>query len=363
MSLKDFVSKQFIKVIHWTEDGDDTLAFRYPMQDMQISTGGQLTVRESQMAMFVNEGRVADVFGPGLYTLNTHTLPVLTNLMNWDKAFQDPFKSDVYFFSTRQKTAQRWGTATPVTIRDKDFGAVRLRGYGIYAWHIADARAFYTKLSGTRDVYKLGDIEPQLRETIVGRMSNAFAESGIPFLDMAANLVAVGDKIREAATPVFAELGIELDSFVVENLSLPEELQKRLDERVGMNMLGNMQQYTQFQAAQSLPIAAANEGGGFAAIGAGLGAGMGLGGVMMNAMNPALGGPGQSPSPAAPASAPQAAPAPAVPVVPVAPVPAAPAAAPAAGAAAETKFCFNCGSKIPRVAKFCAECGTSQPAV
>ncbi len=357
MSIKEFISKQFIKVVHWTEDGDDTLAFRYPMQDMQISTGAQLTVRESQMALFVNEGRVADVFGPGLYTLNTHTLPVLTNLMNWDKAFQDPFKSDVYFFSTRQKTAQRWGTATPVTIRDKDFGAVRLRGYGIYAWHIADARAFYTKLSGTRDIYKLGDIEPQLRETIVGRMSNAFAESGIPFLDMAANLVAVGQKIREAATPVFAELGIELDSFVVENLSLPEELQKRLDERVGMNMIGNMQQYTQFQAAQSLPIAAANEGGGFAAIGAGLAAGVGMGGVMMNAMSPAL-APGQSPppppSPAAPASAPPA---------PVAPVAAAPAMGPAAGAAADMKFCFNCGQKIPRASKFCAECGTSQPAV
>ena len=355
MSLKDFVSKQFIKVIHWTEDGDETLAFRYPMQDMQISTGAQLTVRESQMALFVNEGRCADVFGPGLYTLNTHTLPVLTNLMNWDKAFQDPFKSDVYFFSTRQKTAQRWGTATPITIRDKDFGAVRVRGYGIYAWHIADPRLFQTKLSGTRDVYKLADIEPQLRETIVGRMSNAFADSGIPFLDMAANLVAVGEKIREAVTPVFAELGIAVDSFVVENLSLPEELQKRLDERVGMNMLGNMQQYTQFQAAQSLPIAAANEGGGFAAIGAGLAAGVGMGGVMMNAMSPALGAPGQPPSPATPASAPQAAPA------PVASVAAAPVAA--AGAAAETKFCFNCGSKIPRVAKFCAECGTSQPAV
>ena len=355
MSLKDFVSKQFIKVIHWTEDDDDTLAYRYPMQDMQISTGAQLTVRESQMALFVNEGRCADVFGPGLYTLSTHTLPVLTNLMNWDKAFQDPFKSDVYFFSTRQKTAQRWGTATPITIRDKDFGAVRVRGYGIYAWHIADPRLFQTKLSGTREVYELAEIEPQLRETIVGRMSNAFADSGIPFLDMAANLVAVGEKIREAVTPVFAELGIAVDSFVVENLSLPEELQKRLDERVGMNMLGNMQQYTQFQAAQSLPIAAANEGGGFAAIGAGLAAGVGMGGVMMNAMSPALGAPGQPPSPATPASAPQAAPA------PVASVAAAPVAA--AGAAAETKFCFNCGSKIPRVAKFCAECGTSQPAV
>jgi len=200
-------------------------------------------------------------------------------------------------------------------------------------------------------------------------MSNAFAESGIPFLDMAANLVAVGQKIREAVTPVFAELGIELDSFVVENLSLPEELQKRLDERVGMNMIGNMQQYTQFQAAQALPIAAANEGGGFAAIGAGLAAGVGMGGVMMNALQPGLGGPGQAPPPgAAPMGAPPVQPAPATPAAPqpapaAAPVAAAPAAAAATGAAADMKFCFNCGQKIARASKFCAECGTPQPAV
>ena len=127
MALRDFLAKQFIDVIHWTEEGEDVLAWRFPMRDMEIQNGGQLTVRESQMATFVNEGRMTDVFGPGLYTLNTQTLPLLTNLMNWDKAFQSPFKSDVYFFSTRQKINQRWGTATPITIRDKDFGAVRLR--------------------------------------------------------------------------------------------------------------------------------------------------------------------------------------------------------------------------------------------
>jgi membrane protease subunit (stomatin/prohibitin family) len=363
MSFGAFIKKQFIDVIHWTEEGDDILAYRYPMQDMEIQNGGQLTVRESQMAMFVNEGRCADVFGPGLYTLNTNTLPVLTYLRNWDKLFQSPFKSDVYFFSARQRTSQRWGTTQPITIRDKDFGAVRVRGFGIYSWHIADARAFYTKLSGTRETYKVADIEAQLRETIVGRMSNAFAESGVPFLDMAANLIAVGAKIQEGLTPIFADLGIALDTFVVENLSLPEELQKRLDERVGMNMIGNMQQYTQFQAAQALPIAAANEGGGLAAMGAGLGAGFGLGGAMMNAMNPLLNqqppqqpppAAGLSPQPPAPQPAPPAAPAaPVVPVVPVA----------GAAPAADMKFCFNCGQKIPRVAKFCAECGTQQPAL
>jgi membrane protease subunit (stomatin/prohibitin family) len=335
-ALKGFIKKQFIDVIHWTEPEDGILAWRYPMQDMEIQNGAQLTVRESQMAMFVNEGRCADVFGPGLYTLNTQTLPVLTYLMNWDKLFQSPFKSDVFYFSTRQQVAQRWGTAQPVTIRDKDFGAIRLRGYGIYSWHISDPKAFFTKVSGTRELYRVDEFEPQLRQTIISRMSDAFAESKIPFLDMAANLVEVGDLIKASVTPLFAEFGVALDTFVVENLSLPEELQKRLDERIGMNMLGNMQQYTQFQAAQAIPIAAANEGGGVAGLGAGLAAGVGIGQMMMGAMTQA-----QQPQQPGP------------------PPPAAPAAG-AAAPAADTKFCVNCGQKIPRAAKFCSECGTAQ---
>src|ERR1700685_2204784 len=161
MSLKDFISKQFIDVIDWVEPEGGILAYRYPMQDREIQNGGKLTVRDSQLAVFVNEGKVADSFGPGLYTLNTQTLPILTYLMNWDKKFQSPFKSDVYFFSTRQQTGQKWGTATPITIRDKEFGAVRVRGYGIYAWHVFDPRVFHTKVSGTRDAYLVTDIEGQ----------------------------------------------------------------------------------------------------------------------------------------------------------------------------------------------------------
>ncbi len=166
MALKDFLVKQFIDVIQWTEPEDGVLAFRYPMRDMEIQNGGKLTVRESQMAAFVNEGQVADVFAPGLYTLNTHTLPLLTNLMNWDKMFQSPFKSDVYFFSTRLQVNQRWGTANPVTIRDKEFGAVRLRAFGIYAYRVTEPRTFHSKVSGTRDIYHVADIEGQLRNTI-----------------------------------------------------------------------------------------------------------------------------------------------------------------------------------------------------
>src|SRR6202795_1937479 len=262
MALRDFLAKQFIDVIQWTEPEDGVLATRYPMQDMEIQSGAQLTERESQMAAFINEGRLADVFSPGLYTLTTRTLPLLTNLMNWDKDFQSPFTSDVYFFSTRIQTDQRWGTATPITIRDKEFGAVRVRGYGIYSWHISDPKTFHTKVSGTRELYRVPDLEGQLRNTIVGRMTDQFAESTLPFLDMGANQVDLGNKIAEGLKPMFADLGLTLDTFVVENLSLPEELQKLLDTRIGMTMIGDMGRYTQYQVANSMPIAAANEGGG-----------------------------------------------------------------------------------------------------
>jgi membrane protease subunit (stomatin/prohibitin family) len=255
--------------------------------------------------------------------------------MNWDKKFQSPFKSDVYFFSTRIQTNQRWGTATPMTIRDKEFGAVRVRGYGIYSWHIADPKVFHTKVSGTRELYQVPDIEGQLRNTIIGRMTDTFAESTVPFLDMAANQVALGSKIADGLKPMFADLGLALDSFVVENLSLPDELQKMLDTRIGMNMLGDMGKFTQFQVANSMPIAAANEGG-LAGIGAGLGAGFTMAQTMANALRP-----GEAPPPASPAPAPSG-------------------GTPLAAPSAETKFCINCGKPMPRSAKFCPECGNAQ---
>lgn len=355
MALKDFLKKQFIDVIHWVEPEDGILAWRYPMEDMEIQNGAKLTVRESQMAAFVNEGRMADVFAPGLYTLNTQTLPLLTNLLNWDKMFQSPFKSDVYFFSTRIQTNQKWGTATPITIRDKDFGAVRLRAYGVYAWRVVDPRAFHTNVSGTREIYNVPEIEGQLRTTIVGRMADTFAESQIPFLDLAANQVDLAQRISEHLNPEFAKLGLKLESFVVENLSLPEELQKRLDERIGMNMIGDMGRYTQYQVAQSMPIAAANEGGGTAAIGAQLGAGLAMANAMMGAFKQPFEQQGQQPPPPPQGGAPNPVP-PAPPVAPVAPV--AQAGAPAAGK--ESKFCIECGTTMPGRAKFCPNCGAAQ---
>jgi len=332
MSLRDFISKQFIDVIDWTEPEPGILAYRYPMQDREIQNGGKLTVRDSQWAVFVNEGKIADAFGPGLYTLTTNTLPILTYLNNWDKAFQSPFKSDVYFFSTRIQTDQHWGTPNPITIRDKEFGAIRLRGFGIYSYHINDAKTFYSKISGTSEIYRVPDLEGQLRNTIIARMTDAFANSQVPFLDMAANQGLLAQKINDALKPAFTDYGLALDSFVVENLSLPDELQKILDQRISMNMLGDMGKYTQYQVAQSIPIAAGNEGGGGVGVGAGLGAGVAMGQAMAEAIKQSSSG-SQSGGGAAPA---------------------------AASATPGTKFCSECGKQIPRSSKFCPECGKPQ---
>ena len=187
MALMDFIKKQYIDILQWTEEGDGTLSWRFPMEGLEIQNGATLVVRASQMAVFVNEGQVADVFGPGTYKLTTQTLPVLTYLRNWDKLFQSPFKSDVYFFSTRQQVDQKWGTPQPISIRDADFGAVRLRAFGNYAYRVADPKLFHTEISGTRAEYTVADLDGQLRGLVLQNISNAIAESGVPFLDLAAS--------------------------------------------------------------------------------------------------------------------------------------------------------------------------------
>jgi len=338
MTFAEFLGKQFIRVIAWNEPENGILSYRYPMRDLEIENGGQLTVSESQMAAFVNEGKIADVFAPGLHTLNTRNLPLLTDLMNWDKAFESPFKSEVYFFSTRLQTGQKWGTATPITIRDKEFGAVRLRCYGIYSYRIGDPRTFFKQISGTRDSYLAAELEGQLRETIIGCITEVFATSEVAFLDMAANQAALGAKLMEKMRPAFEALGLELAQFVVENISLPEELQKVFDQRVGMNMIGDLGRYTLYAAAESLDLSAANTSGA-AGMGMGLGAGAAVAQVLSNALKPSMG------APAAPAVS----------------TPALINASIASAAPAEaTKFCIECGKAIPRSAKFCAECGKAQ---
>jgi len=307
MALMDFIKKQFIDILEWMESGDGTLAWRYPMEDREIQNGGSLTVRESQVAVFVNEGKIADVFGPGRYTLTTATLPVLTYLKNWDKLFKSPFKSDVYFFSTRQQVDQRWGTTQPVTIRDKDFGAVRLRAFGNYSYRIADAKLFHTEISGTRDTYTVADLDGQLRGLMLQHISDAVASSGVAFLDLAANQVAFAKALLDATAPAFEKLGLKLEGVTMQSVSLPEELQKILDQKIGMGMVGNdMGKFMQYQTAQAIPKFAegAANGGGVVGDAMGLGAGVALGQVMAQQLNQGL--QGQNAAAAAAAAAPVA---------------------------------------------------------
>ena len=293
MALMDFIKKQFIDILQWTEDGDGTLAWRVPMAGMEIQNGAALVVRESQMAVFVNEGQVADVFGPGTYKLTTQTLPVLTYLKHWDKLFQSPFKSDVYFFSTRQQVDQKWGTPQPITIRDKDFGAVRLRAFGNYAYRVADPKLFHTEISGTRESYPAADLEGQLRGMVLQNISNAIAGSGLPFLDLAANQVMFADALRKELAPAFEKIGLKLEAMTVQNVSLPEELQKVLDQKIGMGMVGgDMGRFMQYQTAQAIPKFAegAGTGGGVAGDAMGLGAGVALGQVLAQNLQQGLQG-------------------------------------------------------------------------
>ncbi|MEK8047269.1 SPFH domain-containing protein [Ideonella margarita] len=308
MGLMDFIKKQFIDILEWTESGDGTLAWRFPMADNEIQNGASLTVRESQMAIFVNEGKVADVFGPGTYKLTTQTLPVLTYLKNWDKLFNSPFKSDVYFFSTRQQIDQRWGTAQPITIRDKDFGAVRLRAFGNYAYRITDPKKFHVEISGTRERYTAEDLDGQLRGLMLQHISDAVAASGIPFLDLAANQIEFAKQLKEATAASFDALGLALESVTLQSVSLPEELQKILDQKIGMGMVGgDMNKFMQYQTAQAIPKLAegVGQGGGVAGDALGLGAGVAMGQMLAQQMSQGLNAATQ-PAAAATAAAPAA---------------------------------------------------------
>ena len=292
MGIGSFIKKQFIDVLQWNEDTEGVLAWRYPMADQEIQNGGQLVVRESQVAVFVNEGQVADVFGPGTHTLTTQTLPVLTNLKNWDKLFASPFKSDVYFFSTRVQTGRKWGTAQPITIRDKDFDMVRVRAFGMYSYRVINARAFFTEISGTREVYTRDEVEDQLRGILMATMASSLGASQVPFLDMAANQALMAQQVKGDLTTAFARYGIGLDEFNVASVSLPEELQAALDERISAGMKGGMSAdkmagFTKYQVASAIPLAAQNEGG-MAGIGAGLGAGLTVGQAIGQSMGAAL---------------------------------------------------------------------------
>ena len=303
MGLIDFIHKQFIDILQWSDEEGGVLAWSYPMEDSEIQYGASLTVRPSQLAVFVNEGKVADVFAPGMYRLTTQTIPVLTYLKNWDKLFASPFKSELYFFKRSLQLDRKWGTTQAITIRDKDFGMVRLRAFGNYSFQIVDASRFYSEVSGSQAVYTVDALDGQLRSLVQAGIADMVGNADIPFLDLAANQAEFSAKLRENLLPKFARLGLALDSLQVLSMSLPEGLQTILDQRIGLNMVGDLGQFVQYQTAQAIPVAAANPGG-VTASAAQMGVGLAIGQAMAAGSMPAAIAPVVA-EPAAPSPTPQ----------------------------------------------------------
>ena len=339
MGILNMIKGQLIDVIEWKDDSNDTMVHRYENNGKEIMMGAQLTVRESQVAIMVNEGKLADVFQPGRYELSTQNMPIMTALKSWKYGFNSPFKAEVYFINTKQFLDQKWGTSNPVMMRDAEFGMIRLRAFGIYSFRVGDPVAFLKEVFGTTAYMTVEGVTGQIKRTLVSGLSDAIAQSKIPALDLAANYDELSQFALNTLAPRIANLGLKLESFVIENISLPDEVEKAIDRRTSMGVVGDLNQYTQFQAAEAMRDAANNPNG----MG-GIGAGMGAAAMMAQAMQ-------------------NAAQAPAVPqyqqAAPAQPQEVRQAAEPAA-AAAETKFCSECGQRIPRSAKFCPECGAKQ---
>ena len=321
MGLMDFIKGQFIEIIEWRDDTLNTMVYKFDDKDAEIKNGAQLIVRESQTAVFFSEGQIADVFAPGKYSLTTQNLPILSRIKGWKYGFQSPFKCDVYFVSTKQFLNQKWGTTNPIMMRDHDFGVIRLRGYGMFSFRVESPADFVREVSGTNKLYTVTGVVEQLRSKIVSGVSDAIAEGNIPALDLATKYDELSTFSLEKLSPKLVSMGLQLSDFIIENLSLPEEVEAAIDTRSSMGAIGDLGKFTQYQAAQALRDAAKNEGGGLAGAGVGMGAGLGLGQMFTGAM--------------------------------------AASQAPAAAAVATTK-CIKCGAAIAANAKFCNECGAAQ---
>lgn len=279
MGFLDSLLGEFIDVIEWVDDSHDTIVWKFPRHDNAIKMGAKLTVRESQVAIFMNEGRIADVFTPGMYELQTQNMPILTTIMAWKYAFNSPFKADVYFVSTKQFVNQKWGTKNPVMLRDAEFGPVRLRAFGSFSFKVQDPKLFLTQISATNPQFVVEDINEQLRNSIVARGMDAVAQSKIPILDLAANYDEMGALIVQSIQPDFTDIGVSITKLLVENISLPPEVEEALDKRSQMGIINNLGAYAQFQAANAMEKSAENSiGGNLGAAGMGLG----VGAAMMN---------------------------------------------------------------------------------
>jgi membrane protease subunit (stomatin/prohibitin family) len=275
MPIFDFLSGQFIDVIHWTDDTRDTMVWRFEREGHEIKYGAKLTVREGQSAVFVHEGQLADVFTPGLYMLETNNMPIMTTLQHWDHGFRSPFKSEIYFVATTRFTNLKWGTKNPIMLRDPEFGPTRLRAFGTYTVRVTDPARFLSEIVGTDGEFTMDEISFQIRNIIVQAFSRIIAGSGIPVLDMAANTADLGTLVAGEITAVVAEYGLEIPEFYIENISLPPAVEQALDKRTSMGLAGDLGRFTQYSTAEAMTSAAKNPSGG-GGIGAGLGMGMGM---------------------------------------------------------------------------------------
>lgn len=318
MGLFDFIKGELINVIEWTDDSTNNIVYKFPVRNAQIKMGAQLTVRQSQVAIFVNEGQIADVFTPGRYELTTANMPVLTTLKSWKYGFNSPFKAEVYFVNTKQFTNQKWGTSNPIMMRDQEFGMLRLRSYGIYSFKVEDPVILLNEAFGTNSSFNTEDITGHLKRVVISGLSDLLAESKIPAIDLAMYYDELSQKAKEKMDIKFKSFGLTLKSFIIENISLPEEVEKVMDKRTSMGVLGNLDKYTQYQAAEAIRDAAQNEGSGLSGAGVSLGAGAALGNIMTNAFNQK---PGKSQD--------------------------------------EVVTCSNCKTSVSKNSKFCNSCGTS----
>src|SRR5579862_2967998 len=285
MGLIDYLKSQFLEIIEWQDDSRDTISFRFPDMDKEIKNGAQLIVRESQVAQFVYLGQFGDTFTAGKHTLTTDNIPILSTLKGWKYGLHSPFKADVYFVNTRLFTGNKWGTANPIMMRDADFGIVRTRAYGTFDFHITDVKLFLKEVAGTDDHFRVDEFSDTMRSRIVSVFTDALAAAKVPVLDAAARYNELGAALLPLINPaVTTRYGIEITSFVIENISVPTEVEQAIDKRSSMAAIGNLNDYVKFQMAESM-TKGGGEAGGMASTAAGLGAGLAMGQQMMAAMN------------------------------------------------------------------------------
>lgn len=294
MTLWEKATAELLDIIEWTDDSSDTMVWRFPRFDNEIKYGAQLIVRQAQAAVFVDRGEIADVFTSGQHSLTTHNLPLLTTLMGWKYGFHSPFKAEVYFVNSRNFTNLKWGTKNPIILRDSEFGPVRLRSFGTYVIRVCDPAKFIREIVGTGGHFTLDDICEQLRNLIVSRFADALGESGIPVLDLAANYNELSAFLTKKIAPEFLEYGLEVTKLLIENISLPLEVEASLDKKSSMGIIGNLDNFVKFQAAQAMEAAAKNQGGDASA-----GVGMGMGFAMANQLGKMIVTP-QEPAPGTP---------------------------------------------------------------